>query len=495
MALTFGFYDSINGDRTYNAEQFSRFFDGIISDGIIKAVGSKFQTTPGTNLAVKVGSGRAWFNHTWTYNDSDITVTLPAAHATLPRIDSIILSIDEQERTNTITYKQGTAASTPSAPAMTNTETLHEYRIANVAIAATVTSISSADITNIVGTNETPYATLSDMNVDYNTVANRPSINNVILTGNKTTAQLNISYNDLTNKPTYDSLSNKPSINNVTLTGNKTTTDLNISYNDLTNKPALKTVATSGSYTDLTNKPTLNGKSITGAIDWAPGALNSKNGVEVTHSVSLRDRTWVRVDGTVQIPAGVNGQSPRRIAIVGQELGAHMDYNENGPDSASYNQVKTDSKVGNYMGTAYVEITKCLGQTGKSSTDSGFVNTYIARSVAGYFDSNNKNTNMPYVHEHVQQYPIYTDSYNGDGVIGSEAEIFSISISTSRQRSYGPGMIAIYSWSGSDTAWKGQFGNVSWSGTTLRYSYYFDRNGSDWWFDGAQFVFRIYVLE
>ena len=321
MALTFGFYDSINGDRTYNAEQFSRFFDGIISDGVIKAVGSRFQTTPGTNLAVKVGSGRAWFNHTWTYNDSDITVTLPAAHATLPRIDSIILVVDEQARTNSITYKQGTPASTPSAPALTNTETLHEYRIANVAIAATATSISSADITNVVGTNETPYATLSDMNIDYNTVANRPSINGILLSGNKTTANLNISYNDLTNKPTYETLSSKPSINGVTLSGNKTTANLNISYNDLTNKPALKTVATSGSYNDLTNKPTLNNKAISGSMIWTPGSLNS-NLITITHS-EIVFGTESQLAGdvapvlryTYTLPTPKNGAEIRRIAI------------------------------------------------------------------------------------------------------------------------------------------------------------------------------------
>lgn len=35
----------------------------------------------------------------------------------------------------------------------------------------------------------------------------------------------------------YEELENKPSINDVTLSGNKTTSDLNISYNDLKNKP------------------------------------------------------------------------------------------------------------------------------------------------------------------------------------------------------------------------------------------------------------------
>ena len=50
----------------------------------------------------------------------------------------------------------------------------------------------------------------------------------------------------------YADLDNKPSIENVTLSGNKSASDLG-----LVKSSALATVATSGSYNDLTNKPTL----------------------------------------------------------------------------------------------------------------------------------------------------------------------------------------------------------------------------------------------
>lgn len=40
----------------------------------------------------------------------------------------------------------------------------------------------------------------------------------------------------------YDDLYNRPKINGVTLTGNKTTGDLGISYDDLTNKPTIPTL-------------------------------------------------------------------------------------------------------------------------------------------------------------------------------------------------------------------------------------------------------------
>ena len=62
----------------------------------------------------------------------------------------------------------------------------------------------------------------------------------------------------------YSDLTNKPTINNVTLSGNKTTSELLISYADILNTPSLKTVATSGKYTDLSSKPQINGHTLTG---------------------------------------------------------------------------------------------------------------------------------------------------------------------------------------------------------------------------------------
>ena len=69
----------------------------------------------------------------------------------------------------------------------------------------------------------------------------------------------------------YNDLINKPKINSVTLSGNKTTADLNISYNDLDDKPTLATVATTGDYDDLTDKPAI------------PSALNDLSDVNINN--------------------------------------------------------------------------------------------------------------------------------------------------------------------------------------------------------------------
>lgn len=61
----------------------------------------------------------------------------------------------------------------------------------------------------------------------------------------------------------YNDLSNKPQINSVTLSGNKTTSDLNISYNDLDDKPVIPAAQVNSDWNaasgvaEILNKPTI----------------------------------------------------------------------------------------------------------------------------------------------------------------------------------------------------------------------------------------------
>lgn len=160
MAVTYGFYNSSNGDRKYNAEQFGSIFDGIILDGIFELIGDHFAVTPvGGSLAVYVGTGRAWFNHTWTLNDSNFQVTLEASNLVLPRIDAIVLEVNESTRTNSFKVVTGTAASSPQKPTLTNTQTVHQYALAYITVPYGATTISQANIENHIGTDDCPFVT------------------------------------------------------------------------------------------------------------------------------------------------------------------------------------------------------------------------------------------------------------------------------------------------------------------------------------------------
>ena len=161
MAVTYGFYDSLNHDRLYNAQQMSAIFDGIINDGVFMSVGNQFHTVAGTGMQVIVKSGRAWFDSTWTLNDAEYPLSIDAADVLLTRIDAVVLEVNSEvaTRANTIKVVKGTPASTPAKPTLTNTAAVHQHALAYVTVAKNITAITNSMIEIVVGKTETPYVT------------------------------------------------------------------------------------------------------------------------------------------------------------------------------------------------------------------------------------------------------------------------------------------------------------------------------------------------
>lgn len=161
MSLTYGFYNSIANDRVYDAVQVSSIFDGIIKDGVFMSIGTALLVTPGTGLSIEVGEGRAWFNHTWTHNDSIMVLNIDTPDLVYPRIDVVALEIDSSDpvRANNIKVIKGTPGAVPVVPTLSNTLTLHQYPLAHILVAVGATTFAAADITNKVGTTACPFVT------------------------------------------------------------------------------------------------------------------------------------------------------------------------------------------------------------------------------------------------------------------------------------------------------------------------------------------------
>lgn len=162
MAFSFGFYNSINHDRVYDAVQVGQIFDGIINDGIYATYKDGLQVVASTtNNTVIVKSGRAWFNHTWNYNDSDMILSVPDQETILDRIDAVILDINiantENGRKNRITYLKGTPAASPTRPTWTNTSTHFIYPLAYIYRNGGQAKITQSDITNARGSKTCPF--------------------------------------------------------------------------------------------------------------------------------------------------------------------------------------------------------------------------------------------------------------------------------------------------------------------------------------------------
>lgn len=161
MSVSSGFFNSLNGDRKYNAAQISAIFDGLIIDGVFASIGTAFSVKAAGGLTVNVGVGKAWFDHTWTVNDSILPMTAPEAEVLLDRIDAVVLEVNGMEsvRENTIKFVKGNPSSAPSRPTLTNEGNVHQYPLCYIYRKYGTAVINQADITPMVGTESTPFVT------------------------------------------------------------------------------------------------------------------------------------------------------------------------------------------------------------------------------------------------------------------------------------------------------------------------------------------------
>ena len=153
MAVTYGFYNSVNKDRAYNAIQMSQIFDGIINDGIYMSVLDHFAVTASGGMNISVGGGRAWFNHTWTYNDSSMLITIDESEFEANRIDAVVLKVDRRDsaRKNEIVVINGTPGDVPEKPIIEDGNDIYYHPLAYITINAAVTVITDAMIENAIG--------------------------------------------------------------------------------------------------------------------------------------------------------------------------------------------------------------------------------------------------------------------------------------------------------------------------------------------------------
>ena len=161
MSVSSGFFNSLNGDRKYNAAQMSAIFDGLIIDGVFASIGTAFAVKAAGGLTVNIGVGKAWFDHTWTVNDSILPMTAPEAEVLLDRIDAVVLEVNgtESVRENTIKFVKGNPSSAPSRPTLTNEGNVHQYPLCYIYRKYGTAVINQADITPMVGTESTPFVT------------------------------------------------------------------------------------------------------------------------------------------------------------------------------------------------------------------------------------------------------------------------------------------------------------------------------------------------
>ena len=161
MSVTCGFFNSLNGDRKYDSVQISKLFEGLIVDGVFASIGTCFIAKVDTGLNINIGPGKAWFNSTWTLNDAILPMQAPISEVLLDRIDAVVIEVDTSEaiRDNDIKFIQGVPSSSPVRPILASGITLNQYPICYIYRPAGSTEITQAQITNMIGSEATPFVT------------------------------------------------------------------------------------------------------------------------------------------------------------------------------------------------------------------------------------------------------------------------------------------------------------------------------------------------
>lgn len=170
-----GFFDAINYDRTYTADDMNKPYSRLVSDGVFATQTPAGSTdlqvlSAGSGMKITVSPGQGIFAAKWFENPSAILITVPNNTSLYPRYDSVIVQVDERSsgRVGNIVYRTGTPAASPQPPALNANVT--EYRIANIYVAAGANAINNDAITDLRGSSSCPWVTGLIQQVDTSTL-------------------------------------------------------------------------------------------------------------------------------------------------------------------------------------------------------------------------------------------------------------------------------------------------------------------------------------
>lgn len=135
----------------FDAADVAAYLAGLTS-GVFSGA-EDFPVTAAGGLKVTVGAGRGWVHpsrftgYSITKREAD-TLALPLADPSLPRIDRIVMRYNAGARAASLQVLQGTASSTPTAPAISRTELIYDLCLAEITRPAGSTAVTTGQITD-----------------------------------------------------------------------------------------------------------------------------------------------------------------------------------------------------------------------------------------------------------------------------------------------------------------------------------------------------------
>lgn len=159
MAQTSWPFENIDTSET----QFSQWARNI-GEGVKEDALNELQVfADSTGMRVKVRSGQAMVRGHYYQSTAEEIVLIAASDPSNPRIDVIALELDPTANSILLKAITGTPASSPSAPALTQTDGgIYQIKLAHVAVGTGVTTISAGNVTDM----RTYLATAADLATD-----------------------------------------------------------------------------------------------------------------------------------------------------------------------------------------------------------------------------------------------------------------------------------------------------------------------------------------
>lgn len=152
MAFDSRFFGSAGGDpRDYNQLEYAEWVLSSKSSGYVPEEGNELQVMESSPAAmtVDVDTGQGYVQGYFAVNDVLEEVTIDPSHATLDRIDTVVMNLDILDtRLITPVVLLGTPAATPAPPTLQQDTNVWQVALADVLVAALSVSIVDADITD-----------------------------------------------------------------------------------------------------------------------------------------------------------------------------------------------------------------------------------------------------------------------------------------------------------------------------------------------------------
>ena len=144
------FWNSQGGDRLYDADSFEKWIKKFFTTGVFSG---DLEVTAGAGMSVSMAPGYVNINGKIKLFEDDTDFTLSMADGTNPRIDTVVIERNDDNREIAAKIVTGTPAAEPTPTAPVRTTTIYQLVVAQIYVAAGATSITDANITRKVDDN------------------------------------------------------------------------------------------------------------------------------------------------------------------------------------------------------------------------------------------------------------------------------------------------------------------------------------------------------